>query len=360
MPPDENKLFPLVSILIPVRNEKKSIAACLEGVLRQDYPSDKLEVLIADGMSDDGTRALLADFCMRDCRVRVIDNPGRIASTGLNAAIRQAQGEVIVRLDAHTEYAPDYVRTCVEVLGETGADNVGGPALTKAETYWEKAIAAAYHSPFSCGGARFHNARYEGQVDTVTYGCWRKATFERVGLFDEELVRNQDDEHNLRLTRAGGRVWQSPRIRSWYRPRGSPAALFRQYMQYGYWKVRVIQKHKLPASPRHLVPAGFILALAILLLMAPFSLWALGALGAVVGLYSLCLLCASVLAGRRCGLAILPVLPVLFACFHFGYGCGFLCGVWDRAFGRGPRQAFTSLTRISSGRSEANQTAVRG
>jgi succinoglycan biosynthesis protein ExoA len=347
MHPVESTPFPVVSIIIPVRNERKSITACLDGVLAQDYPQDRLEVLIADGMSDDGSRAILADFCARDCRVRVIDNPGRIVSTGLNAAIRQAQGEVIVRMDAHTEYAPDYVRTCVEVLGATRADNVGGPARTRADTYWQRAIAAAYHSSFSCGGSRFHDPDYEGEVDTVTYGCWPKATFDRFGLFDEELVRNQDDEHNLRLTRAGGRVWQSPRIRSWYRPRGSLVALFRQYMQYGYWKVKVIQKHRLPASPRHLVPAGFIALLFLLVLLAPFSGWALAALAVVLGLYSCCLFWASALAARRYGLRLLPALPAVFASYHFGYGCGFLCGLWDWAFARSPRGAFTSLTRSS-------------
>lgn len=204
-------------------------------------------------------------------RLRLISNPGRITPTGLNAAIRGAQGDIIIRMDAHTEYAADYVRQCVEVLETTGADNVGGPAQTKAETYMEKVVAAAYHSPFSVGGARFHNVNYEGWVDTVTYGCWRRETFERFGYFDEELVRNQDDEHNLRILRGGGKIYQSPKIQSWYRPRGSLTALFKQYMQYGYWKVRVIQKHKLPASWRHLVPGAFVLSLGLLFLLAAFS-----------------------------------------------------------------------------------------
>jgi succinoglycan biosynthesis protein ExoA len=200
----------------------------------------------------------------------VIDNPGRIVSTGLNSAIKAARGEIVVRMDAHTEYAPDYVQQCVAVLQETGADNVGGPARTRAETYLEKAVAAAYHSRFAVGGARFHDVNYEGWVDTVTYGCWRREAFDRFGYFDEELVRNQDDEHNLRIIRDGGKIWQSPKIRSWYRPRGSLSALFKQYMQYGYWKVRVIQKHKLPASWRHLVPGAFVLALLVLILLSAF------------------------------------------------------------------------------------------
>jgi glycosyltransferase involved in cell wall biosynthesis len=338
---------PLVSVILPVRNERGYIGRCLEGVLGQDYPSDRMEVLIADGRSTDGTRPFLAALAARDARVRVIDNPRGFVSPGLNAAIAEARGDVIVRMDAHTDYAPDYVQTCVEVLEATGADNVGGPARTRADTYWQRAIAAAYHSPFSCGGSRFHNVAYEGLVDTVTYGCWPRAVFDRVGLFDEELVRNQDDEHNLRLTRAGGRVWQSPRIRSWYRPRGSLAALFRQYMQYGYWKVRVIRKHRLPASVRHLVPGLFVLTVAVLVLLAPFVGWGLWALAAVVALYVLALLWASVSTARSAGWALLPALPPVFACYHVGYGYGFCRGVFDSLWRRkkAPAGAFSSLTR---------------
>ena len=180
---------------------------------------------------------------------------------GLNAAIRVAQGSIIIRLDAHTKYAPDYIRQCLAVLQETGADNVGGPCIAEGKGFVSQAIAAAFHSPFAVGGARWHDLDYVGAADTVHLGCWRREVFDRIGLFDEELVRNQDDEFNLRLTRAGGKIWHSPRIKSWYRPRESLRALIRQYMQYGYWKVRVIQKHKMPASVRHLIPGGFVLLL---------------------------------------------------------------------------------------------------
>src|SRR5262249_47627952 len=151
--------------------------------------------------------------------------------------------------------ASDYCRRCLEALRLTGADNVGGAARTKASGLRARAIAAAYHSRFSTGGAKFHDERYEGYVDTVTYGCWHKSTLERLGLFDETLARNQDDELNLRLVRAGGKIWQSAAVVSWYRPRSSISALCRQYFQYGFWKVAVIRKHVLPASWRHLAPA---------------------------------------------------------------------------------------------------------
>jgi glycosyltransferase involved in cell wall biosynthesis len=220
--------YPKVSIILPCRNEAAHVDRCLSDILAQLFPADQFEVIVADGMSSDGTRDILDGWlkkvrsdgasvisaatqavCIRP-RLRMIDNPQRVVSTGVNTAIRAAQGETIVRIDAHTEYSPDYIQKCIEVLNQTGADNVGGPCRTKADKYLQRAIAAAYHSPFSVGGARFHDPEYEGYVDTVTYGCWRKETFEKFGYFDEELVRNQDDEHNLRIIRGGGKIWQSP------------------------------------------------------------------------------------------------------------------------------------------------------
>ncbi len=169
-----------------------------------------------------------------------------------------------------------------------------------------------------------------------------------MGHFDEELVRNQDDEFNLRLTRAGGLIWQSPRIRSWYQPRTSLSALFRQYVQYGYWKVRVIQKHKLPASFRHLVPALFLMTLTALTLAAPFSKAALYAWGGLVGLYLVGTILASVRTARRGGIELLPILPAVFWCYHFGYGYGFLRGLWGWIIrGTSPSADLTRLTRTS-------------
>jgi len=297
-------------------------------------------------MSDDETRSLLIDYSARNCRVRVIDNPGRIVSTGLNAAVRMASGDVIVRMDAHTEYAPDYVRQCVDVLRKTGADNVGGPWVARGTGYLSRAIAAAFQSPFAIGGARSHDAGHEGPVDTVYLGCWPREVFARVGEFDEDLVRNQDDEFNLRLARAGGKIWQSPSIRSWYQPRGSLAGLFRQYMQYGYWKVRVIRKHRLPASLRHLVPGLFVAALVGLGLAAPFSRPALWAWLGLAGLYLTAVLTASFVTARRDGWKLLPALPAVFACYHLGYGVGFLCGLAALAQrGKQTSPVFTQLTR---------------
>ena len=210
----------------------------------------------------------------------------------------------------------------------------------------QKAVAAAHHSRFGAGGARWHNLEYEGIADTVFGGVYRREVFARIGVFDRELVRNQDDEFNLRLTRAGGKIWQSPRIRSWYQPRKTLGALFHQYFQYGYWKVRVIHKHKLPASIRHLVPASFVLALVLLPIVAlvwrPAG-WAWLALAAT---YAFGSLAASVRAARRAGGNLFPLMPLVFACYHFGYGVGFLAGVRDTLLPRrAPLRFSQTITR---------------
>jgi len=337
-----------VSIVIPCRNEAGRIRECVGAALAQLAGNNAGELIIADGVSDDGTRKILESLEREEPRVRLIDNPGRIVSTGLNAAIRAARGQIIIRMDAHTEYAPDYVARCVELLEKTGADNVGGPWLAKGDGYVSRAIAAAFQSSFAVGGARGHDVNHEGPVDTVYLGCWSKETFERFGYFDEELVRNQDDEHNLRIIRGGGKIYQSPKVRSWYRPRGTLAALFKQYLQYGYWKVRVIQKHKQPASPRHLVPGGFVLALAILAILSPIFHPPFIALLLALGSYVLALLAASLVTAARTGIALLPVLPAAFCCYHFGYGFGFLRGLLDFVIlRRGASASFTKLTRGS-------------
>jgi succinoglycan biosynthesis protein ExoA len=344
-----NDASPRVSVVIPCRNERDSIEECLRSLLGQEPPYGGFEVIVADGMSDDGTREILKRLGAENTRLRIVDNPGRIVSTGLNQAIKTATGTIIIRIDAHTEYAADYVRQCVDVLEETGADNVGGPWTPRATGYVGEAIAAAFQSPFVAGGARGHDAEYSGPVDTVYLGCWRREVFDRIGFFDEDLVRNQDDEFNLRLIRSGGRVWQSEHIRSWYKPRPSLRALFRQYMQYGYWKVAVIQKHKIPASVRHVVPGIFVFflialpPLAFLWTIAGW-LWLL-----MVAMYTVCNLAASIVTASRSGLHLLPFLPLAFGAYHLGYGYGFLIGIWDFMIRkRKPSPAFVTLTRTSA------------
>lgn len=336
----------IVSIVLPCRNEQGYIQSSLQSALDQDLPAGSFEILVADGMSTDGTREYLAGMTAQHPQVRLLDNPGRIVSTGLNTAIRAARGGYIVRMDAHTIYAPDYVRECLAVLRETGADNVGGPMQTTARTFMERAIRAVFHSSFAVGGARSHQLNYEGWVDTVIYGCWHRELFDRVGYFDEELVRNQDDEHNLRIVRKGGRIYQSPRIRSRYHVRGSLTALFRQYMQYGYWKVLVIKKHRLPASFRHLVPGAFVASLCLLGVLGLFWLPAWWLATVLAAAYLAVTALASLFIAARSHWSLLPVVPWVLGCFHIGYGYGFLRGLLDLVLLRNaPDTQFVQLTR---------------
>lgn len=338
--------LPIVSVILPCRNEAGYIEDCLQSILEQELPDVELEILVADGVSTDGTREYVQRLAAENPRVRFLNNPGRIVSTGLNAALREARGDVLIRMDAHTYYAPDYIKECLAVLRETGADNVGGPMRTTADSYKERAIRAVFHSPFAVGGARSHKTDYEGYVDTVIYGCWKKKVFDRVGNFDEELVRNQDDEHNLRIVRNGGKVYQSPRIRSWYHVRDSFKTLWKQYMQYGYWKVLVIKKHRLPASIRHVIPAAFVAALSLLFLVGWFWRPALWVAVGLAGLYLAAVILVSVVTAFRTEIKLFPVLPIAFGCFHLGYGYGSLRGFLDFIlFQKAPAAGFVQLTR---------------
>ena len=336
-----------VSVIVPCRNEKSHIVGFLKCLASQVLPADiKCEYLVADGMSDDGTRELLASFEHKLSNFRILDNPQQTVSAGLNAAIRNARGEVVIRMDVHSEYASNYISECVRVLQESGAQNVGGPALAVGTRYLQRAICLGYRSPFGCGGAKFHDPNYEGYVDTVTYGCWHKSTLEQLGLFDEALVRNQDDELNLRITRNHGKIWQSPRIQSWYHPRASLTKLARQYSQYGYWKVHVIRKHRMPASWRHLVPAAFAGSLIMLSCAAPFVPQARALLTVLVLLYAACCLAASFWSCRQLdNFRYLPVMPLVFCSYHVPYGLGFLRGLWDASIRKNSAPAFSALIR---------------
>jgi len=354
--------MPLISVVVPCRNERNNIVACVQSILEQKEPQGGYEVIVADGMSDDGTREILAQLERIDSRLRVIDNPERATGCGMNAGIRNARGDYIAIMGAHSRYASDYLIRCLDLIVSKGADNVGGAVFAEGHSYVEKAISAAHHSGFSSGGSRWHAVKHDGRVDSVWGGFYRRDVFERIGLFDESLVRNQDDEFNLRLTKAGGRIWQSPLIRSWYRPRSSLRSLFQQYRQYGYWKVRVIKKHGQPASLRHLVPTAFVLSLIAAVVLGAVS-WGIGTIArlhtltvigqfsgilfaAVLGAYLVVIVLASVSAAARSDWRLIVLLPLAFACHHLGYGIGFLEGLAEVGTGRSARVGrMSQLTR---------------
>ena len=340
-----------VSVIVPCRNERGYIERFCAGVLRQQLPIGwQLQLVVADGQSDDGTRALLERAAAADPRIVWIANPARIVSTGLNAALKIAIGEVIVRMDVHSEYADDYVAQCLAVLTETGADNVGGPwraVPDEGAGPMQQAVAAAFQSRWVAGGARSRQIDYDGWVDTVYLGSWPRKSFERFGGFDEALVRNQDDEHNLRIVKQGGRVWQSSRIRSVYRPRAALGQVFRQYLQYGYWKPFVMKKHGQAASLRQLVPGVFVAAvvLAGVLALVGASAWPLLVLVMAYAAGVLAMTAAVALSTQAIAWPAVCRVPAVIAAYHVGYGIGTLVGTWDvLRHGRG-RERFARLTR---------------
>ncbi|MGA0610329.1 glycosyltransferase family 2 protein [Caldimonas sp. KR1-144] len=336
----------LISIIAPCFNEIAHLDAFCDAIAEQELPDGwSFEALIADGRSTDGTRNRLLARCAEDTRFRLIDNPKRIVSTGLNRCLEQARGALIARMDLHTSYESDYLAQCIAALERTGADNVGGPWRAEGEGVVQEAIAAAFQSRWVMGGARSRDLEYEGPVDTVYLGCWPRRTFEQHGGFDEQLVRNQDDEHNLRLARAGARVWQSREIVSSYWPRATLGQLFRQQLQYGYWKPFVTRKHGRPASLRQLVPGAFVALMALLLVLGLVSPAAARGFAWLGWLYAFYALGASVSIARKAGWELLPMLPLVIVTTHGGYGLGTLRGWFDVITKRRPSAGFGVVTR---------------
>jgi succinoglycan biosynthesis protein ExoA len=337
---------PTISILLPVRNEEKSIGFCLEHIYRQIGLSDNVEVIVSDGMSTDGTREIIRGYQANHPNLILIDNPAKIVPVGLNLAIQRSMGKIIIRVDGHTIIAPDYVSQCVEALKRTKADNVGGKMTAIGDNLFGKAVALATSTPFGVGGAHFHYSDNEEWVDTVYMGAWPRRVFEEIGLFDEELVRDQDDEFNYRLREQGGRILLSPAIHSEYTVRSTPRTLWRQYYQYGYWKVRVLQKHPRQMSLRQFVPPAFVLALLGSILLALFSVFHLPSsvsfLSLVIPLlYLIVNLFASLYTAFKRGWSSLLFLPFIFVILHLSYGLGFLVGLLKFANRWGDKQGRT-------------------
>jgi len=314
---------PTVTVAMPCLDEARYIESCLESVLAQDYPADRLEILVADGGSKDGTRELVSRFAARDPRVRLVDNRARFQAAGMNAAIRLARGDVIVRMDVHCDYAPDFVRKCVEVLKRTGADNVGGAARARARTAFQQALCAALDSPLGVGGSAYRSSNREGYVDTVFPGAFPRRVFEQVGLFDPGAVTNEDAELNQRIIAAGGKVYLSREIVVHYYPRESFGALARQYFRYGRGRARTLLKHRKLLSLRPVIPAAMVAGGVVLLATAhlqPITPCAFGAFALLTGL-------EAVRVGRRAGPARIPTIWAIFPVLYVAHGCGFFGGL---------------------------------
>lgn len=324
--------WPSVSIVLPCRNESRHIGACLDSILASEYPPDRLDVVVADGMSDDGTREILAKYAAAHPRIVMVDNPRRTAPAGMNVGIRAARGEIVVRMDAHAMYPNDYLPRVVGALLETGADNVGTLVETVPadDSPMARAIAIGLSHRLGVGNSAFRVGTSKRRwVNHVCFGCWRRAVLEGLGEFDEELVRGQDVEFNARLLNQGGRILLLPDVSSGYRARRTLGQLARMMYQYGYFKPLIARKAGRILTVRQLVPSLFLLTLfgsAVVSLVWPA---ASRVLAAVVGSYAIVVAGGAVSRTRRDGWRTTLALLAVFPAMHLTYGVGYLQGLVD-------------------------------
>jgi glycosyltransferase involved in cell wall biosynthesis len=341
--------LPLISIVIPCRNEAGYIEQCLDSILAADYPVGRMQILVADGRSTDGTWQVLERYRQDHPAVVLLDNPSGTTPAGLNAAIRAAAGSIILRMDAHVSYPPGYIRQLVDALQSSGADNVGGVLHTvpAEDTAMARAIALGISHRFGVGNSHFRVGVSEPrEVDTVPFGCFRRDVFDRVGLFDEELIRNQDDEFNFRLITRGGRILLLPEVSCRYFARRSLAQLARMYYQYGYFKPLVARKVGRIMTVRQLIPATLVAALIATSLAGLWSSAARDGFLSLLAVYALGVLLCTGTAIKVHGIRAAAALALVFPVLHFSYGAGFLVGARDHFLVRSaPRPGALGLSR---------------
>lgn len=326
---------PTVTVTIPTLNEAKYIERTLNAIIAQTYPPDKIEIIIADGRSEDGTRDIIEQYIANQKSeqptIRLIDNPGRIVSTGLNAAILAAQGEIVIRVDGHTFIEPDYIQQCVDALQRSKADGVGGPMRAVGVGYTSEAIALATSSPFGIGNSTYRTSHYliERYVETTHMGAYRKETLLRVGLFNKQFIRHQDYELDYRIRHSGGAIFLSPYIRSTYFVRGSLRKLWRQYFQYGFWKGRFLRNNPRSIRWRHTIPPLFVLGLLVTALTALVGFRpGMVMLLAIVMLYSFFILVGTLYTCRTSqNRKYLPIVFSAFILIHLSWGMAVWLGI---------------------------------
>lgn len=319
----------MITVVCPIYNEEKYIARCIESIMEQDYPKDDMEVLFVDGMSTDHTRAIIEEYLPRCPYLRVIDNPQRIVPYAMNAGIKAAKGDVIIRLDAHASYPSNYFSELVRKLYELNADNVGAVCRTLPADDSPKcmAIAAALSSSFGMGNSYFRiGAKEIMQVDTVPFGCYRKEVFDRIGLYDTDLIRNQDDEFNARLTSHGGKIYLLPYLIVDYFARNTIKKTGKMFYQYGLYKPLVNKKLGSPATLRQFFPLAFVLGLIFGLALSILSKYILIAYLAVIAIYFLLALVYSLKSYSSIPQVMWQI--ATYITVHVNYGWGYLVGIY--------------------------------
>jgi succinoglycan biosynthesis protein ExoA len=318
-----------------VYNEGPYIARSLDQVLSQDYPSERIEIIVADGMSEDDTRQIVADYGRRYPQISLIDNPSRFRASGLNAVIAHAKGDIVVCVDGHCEVAGDFVRQGVELLDEhPEAWVVGGPTQHVGRNAFAKAVAIAMSHRGGVGTASHRFANFEGYADGVQFPAYRRWLFDRVGLFDEVMVRTEDDELSYRISKAGGKTYVSPRVKYQYYVRDTPRKLFQQYLQYSFWRIPVVRKHGRPTTVRQTVPPLFFLAMFVLLAIGIWLRNPIVALALPVA-YVTTLVAIGISTIPRAGFKVAALVPVALVTMHVAYAIGISYGIFSYFFNPG-------------------------
>lgn len=318
-----------VAVIIPCRNEEAFIGKCIESFISQTYPKELLTIVVADGMSTDKTRDIINKYIRDGQNVKLLENKGLTAPKGMNMGIRETDTDIVIIFGAHAYADENFVLENVKALDNKEVACSGGVIKTVNDNDMGAAIAQSMMCPFGVGNATFRYCEEECFTDTVGFGAYRREILEEVGIFDDELVRNQDDELNFRVIKSGKKILLSPKIKSTYYGRASFSKLWKQYFQYGFWKVRVIQKHKRPAALRHLIPLLFVLFLfggAILSLFWKPIRWAYFLILAV---YLILDLVFATKLSLRSKLKYFPYIAMTFPILHLSYGSGFLLGIFN-------------------------------
>ena len=333
---------PLVSVVVPCRNEVRFIRPLLDSLLRSTLPRERMEIVFVDGMSTDGTRAILAEAAKEHAFIRMIDNPRMIAPSAMNIGIKASRGEIVVRIDAHSEYPPDYIPRCVGLLHSgPNIGNAGGRSvpLPNGESPWARAVMFVTTHRFGVGDSAFRTSLRPGPVDTVPCGTYHRSVFEEVGFFDERLTRNQDNELNARILHAGYRIVYDPDINIHYRNQPDLKGLARQAYDTGMWNVYTLLLHPYTWKWRRFVPMAFVGYLALLAAAAALRVPATGYLALPLGLYAVLTAVFALEGGSAAGGRLR--VAATFASYHLAYGAGSFVGVanvltgrWRAALGR--------------------------
>lgn len=330
----------MISIICPIYNEEKYIPQFLDSILQQDYPKDDLEILLVDGMSKDRTRDIISEYAEKYPCLRLVDNPQQTVPYAMNNGIKNAKGDIIIRLDAHAEYPSNYFSVLVNKLDELeGAENVGGVCITLPcnETTVATAIAECLSNKFGMGNSYFRvGAKEVMSVDTVPFGCFRKTLFDKVGLYDTDMIRNQDDELNGRIIKNGGKIYLLPDVEIKYFARDKISKVRNMFYQYGLYKPLGNKKLGSPATIRQFFPLLFVIGLVIgLILCLIFPvLWPF--YGAVIVSHLLIGAFEGIKSARKTGkYGCIFLMPYIFLNMHISYGMGYLRGMYNVLFHRG-------------------------